>query len=127
MTHAPRIERRGSGAGGKHKKPWPASIPQASLSRAALLHCRGPGVVAYPSGVALLHGDASIDKVELSPLRTFPEVEVVPSTFMVRVKRKGNEGQVRLVEMQRLQWEYQQKQAVANYLRNLLPEVTILV
>ena len=63
MTHAPRIERRGSGAGGKHKKPWPASIPQASLSRAALLHCRGPGVVAYPSGVALLLRKREIEEM----------------------------------------------------------------
>ncbi len=50
-----RSEYRG-GAGGKHKKPWPVSIPPAALSRAAGLHCRVPGVVAYPSGVALLHG-----------------------------------------------------------------------
>lgn len=73
------------------------------------------------------NGDASIDKLQLSPMRTFPEVEIVPSTFMIRVKRKGNEGAVRLVEMQSNQWEYLQKQAVANYLKGLLPDVPVLV
>lgn len=45
-----------SGRAEEIKQPWHASIPQASLSRAALLHCRVPGGVAYPSGAALLHG-----------------------------------------------------------------------
>ena len=54
------IRRSQDGAAGTaegKRQPWHASTPAASLSRAARLRCRVPGVVAYPFGVALLHGD----------------------------------------------------------------------
>jgi len=42
--------RRGGGAGGKNKAALAHSIPQASLSRAALLHCRARGSSLAPTG-----------------------------------------------------------------------------
>lgn len=56
MNSAIRRSRKRGGAGGKHKKPWHASIPGASLSRATALHCRVPGVVTCPYRAAFLLG-----------------------------------------------------------------------
>jgi len=72
-------------------------------------------------------GDATIDKVVLYPVRTFPEVAIHPSTFMIRIKRNGNNASIRLVEQHYRNWEYQQKKMVAEHLKTLLPEATILV
>ena len=42
------IAKNAAAAGGRHQKPWHASTPAASLSRAARLHCRGRRLVRGP-------------------------------------------------------------------------------
>lgn len=70
---------------------------------------------------------ATVFNLELSPLRTFPEVEVVPSIFTMRWKRSGNTVLVRLIEQQQGAWRLKQMQVIQKFLQNLLPEALILV
>lgn len=56
LSRLRRSEHGAAGRAGYIRQPWHASIPQAALSRAALLHCRGPGVVVGPYSARLLHG-----------------------------------------------------------------------
>jgi len=63
--------RRGSGgAGGKNKAALAHSIPQASLSRAALLHCRARGSSLTPTGWRSFdEAEAEIKNAELRRLK----------------------------------------------------------
>ena len=70
---------------------------------------------------------ATVFDLELSPLRTFPEVEVVSSIFTMRWKRSGNTVLVRLIEQQQGAWRLKQMGAIQEYLQELLPEALILV
>lgn len=70
---------------------------------------------------------ATVFNLELSPLRTFPEVEVVPSIFTMRWKRNGNTVLVRLIEQQQGAWRLKQMGAIQEFLEELLPEALILV
>lgn len=70
---------------------------------------------------------ATVFSLELSPIRTFPEVEIVPSLFTMRWKRNGNNVLVRLIEQQHSAWRLAQMNAVAAHLKELLPDATILV
>lgn len=67
------------------------------------------------------------ETVQLSPLRTFPEVEVVPSVFTMRWKRNENTVLVRLIEQQQGAWRLKQMQVIQEFLQNLLSEALILV
>lgn len=73
------------------------------------------------------NSDANVQGLSLKPLRTFPEVDIVPSLFSFRWQRKGDTVLARLIERQHHLWRYQQCQAVAERLRELLPEVRVLV
>lgn len=70
---------------------------------------------------------ATVFNMELSPLRTFPEVEVVPSVFTMRWKRNENTVLVRLIEQQQGAWRLKQMQVIQEFLQNLLSEALILV
>lgn len=72
-------------------------------------------------------GDANVQGLVLKPLRTFPELDIKPSQFSFRWIRKGNTVVVRLVERQHHLWRYNQCQAIAEFLKALLPEARILV
>ena len=80
--HAIRRSQYRGGAGGRHRKPWHASIPGASLSRAAALHCRVPGVVTCPSGAAFLPGATSQPGEQLYIFRDSEVVFYVGKTQM---------------------------------------------
>lgn len=70
---------------------------------------------------------ATVFSLELSPIRTFSEVEIVPSLFTMRWKRNGNNVLVRLIEQEHNAWRLAQMNAVAAHLKELLPDATILV
>jgi len=70
---------------------------------------------------------ATVFNLEMSPLRTFPEVEVVSSVFTMRWRRNGNTVSVRLIEQQQGAWRLKQMQVIQEFLQELLPEALILV
>lgn len=72
--------------------------------------------------------DANVEGLKLRPLRTFPEVATIESSFSMRWNRTASDAvSVRLVERDRLGWQYNQMIAVAEKMKELLPSIEVLV
>lgn len=73
-------------------------------------------------------GDANVQGLMLKPLRTFPEIEIEPSAFSFRWQRVGEKDvKARLIERQHHLWRYDQCQAIAAHIKDLLPGIAVLV
>jgi len=74
------------------------------------------------------NADANVTGLQLRPLRTFPEVEIVPAEFSFRWQRTGEKAvSARLVERQRHLWVYRQTMVIAQKITELLPDIPVLV
>ena len=73
------------------------------------------------------NADSTVFNLELTPIRTFYEVDAVPGVFTMRWKREGAEIEVRLIEQVAHKWRYDQMKNVWEVLNDLLPETTILM
>jgi hypothetical protein len=71
--------------------------------------------------------DSTVFNLELTPIRTFYEVVAVPGAFTMRWKREGTEIKVRLIEQMAHRWRYDQMEKIAAFLKDSLPDVTILM
>ncbi len=71
--------------------------------------------------------DSTVFNLELTPIRTFSEVEAVPGTFTMRWKRENAEIKVRLIEQMGHKWRYGQMAAIKTFLTESLPDMTILM
>lgn len=71
--------------------------------------------------------DSTAFNLELTPIRTFAEVEALPGVFTMRWKRDGDKINVRLIEQQSHRWRHAQMSEIKSYLQKLLPEATILL
>lgn len=83
--------------------------------------------VAVETRVTGGKADATVFQMALTALRTFPEIEALPSTFMMRWRRDGEAIRVRLIEQQEGAWRLLQKQKIQTYLQSLLPDCSILL
>jgi len=73
------------------------------------------------------NGDATAFDLQLTPIRTFSEVIVIPGMFTMRWKREGAEIKVRLIEQNAHKWRFAQMQKIKEFLQNELPEMMILM
>ena len=71
--------------------------------------------------------DSTVFNLELVPIRTFSEVVALPGIFTMRWKREGAEIKVRLIEQMAHVWRYAQMRGIMTYLKEHLPDVTILM
>lgn len=64
-------------------------------------------------------GDSTVVNLTLIPIRTFYEVEPVPSQFTMRWKREGEKDvKIRLIEQLSHEWRYKQMQVIAEFLNS---------
>lgn len=71
--------------------------------------------------------DSTVFNLGLTPIRTFYEVVAVPGVFTMRWKRDGDKINVRLIEQQPHKWRYLQMASIATFLKESLPETTIVM
>jgi hypothetical protein len=68
-----------------------------------------------------------VDETATLQMLANPEIEALPSMFMMRWRRDGEAIRVRLIEQQEGAWRLLQKQKIQTYLQSLLPDCSILL